>query len=479
MYKTHLPRSLLPYSSSPHRNYFSSEKFSSSSSPPPRPPAAAATAAFSNGFLALIASSSLLASYFLYSSFSSSSSVLHSASSPVSEFSSSLTAIGTNERKNLLSNKEEIENKTLQELQSLFTFPSSSSSLPVSNPSLSFLSSSSRPFHSSIEREFRLVQDHITQQLCNLEYSQSLQMNAEQVPLREDITLRHDGSGGGIARVIQGGSVFSKAGCNTSFATTQCTVESLRGMAADHEQIRSILSSSVYSPSSPCTRYTASISLVLHGRNPFVPSVHANYRYFEYLLPDKRKIFWFGGGSDLTPVYVSESESAYFHLNAKSWCDETEKSYYPRFKQWCDQYFYLPARGETRGVGGIFFDDLYEEKDFEKNYSFVKRCAERFSETHFPLVMKNLNKPFNEQNTLWQQIRGGRYVEFNLLYDKGTTYGFKLPPSQCRPEAILMSLPEKVQFHYKFTPKTGSQEEFTIKQLKQTRDWVQLSEEQK
>ena len=218
-------------------------------------------------------------------------------------------------------------------------------------------------------------------------------------------------------------------------------------------------------------RFTASMSLVIHSVNPFVPTVHANYRFFEFLLPDGRKLNWFAGGSDLTPSYVRDSDATYFHSTLKRVCDTFDASYYPAWKRWCDRYFYIRHRGETRGVGGIFMDDLTTTPTTYPHYQqLIHTLAASFAQSYFPLVLAHHTQPYTTQQLHFQQQRRGRYVEFNLMYDKGTSFG--LAQANARPEAILMSLPLTVRYEYKPVVGEGSDEEYTLSVLKQPKEWV-------
>jgi coproporphyrinogen III oxidase len=259
-------------------------------------------------------------------------------------------------------------------------------------------------------------------------------------------------------------------GCNISIANMKLPFRACASMAEDHKQLKELIESKQYKDTELVQRFTASISLVFHPISPFMPTVHANYRYFEFLLPDGKKIHWFGGGSDLTPTYINKPEASYFHRQLQSICNQHNKEYYPRFKLWCDKYFYNPLRGETRGVGGIFFDDLYE--NFDQNKQFVFDCARGFNGTYFPLILRNFEKQWTVEQFEFEQIRRSRYVEFNLLFDKGTQFGFKQP--NARPEAILMSLPPTARWVYKYEPQPNSPEEETLNILKnpQKQNWA-------
>jgi len=193
-----------------------------------------------------------------------------------------------------------------------------------------------------------------------------------------------------------------------------------------------------------------------------VPAVHANFRFLE-----KADAQWFGGGSDLTPCYPYEEDASHFHRILKQACDRHDSDFYPRFKKWCDEYFSLKHRGEMRGVGGIFFD--YLQGDREKNFAFVKDAGNSFVNAYLPIVQRRMKEPYGEHERQYQLYRRGRYVEFNLLYDRGTIFGLE---TRGRTESILMSLPSLVRWVYDFKPAPGSREEKAL-EFYQPRDWAQ------
>jgi coproporphyrinogen III oxidase len=200
---------------------------------------------------------------------------------------------------------------------------------------------------------------------------------------------------------------------------------------------------------------------VLHPRNPHVPTVHANFRYFER-GPDA----WFGGGSDLTPVYPVVEDAQAFHAAWKQTCDRHDPTYYPRFKRWCDEYFYLPHRRESRGIGGIFFDDL--RGDIETIFAFVRDCGDTFMPAYAPIVQRRRHQPYGDTERRFQALRRGRYVEFNLVYDRGTAFGLA---THGRTESILMSLPPIARWEYGWQPAPGSREAQALAFF-QPRDWL-------
>ncbi|MGB7786376.1 MAG: oxygen-dependent coproporphyrinogen oxidase [Salinimicrobium sp.] len=271
---------------------------------------------------------------------------------------------------------------------------------------------------------------------------------------REDIWTRPEG-GGGRTRVIENGNVFEKGGVNIS---------KVHGPLAPAMQ--------QYFKVGDVNFFACGLSLVLHPKNPMVPTVHANWRYFEMYGQDGKTIdSWFGGGQDLTPYYLFEEDAEHFHKVCKTACDNHDLQFYPDFKKKCDEYFYNSHRGEARGIGGLFFDycKASEERSMEDWYAFVTEIGDSFLEAYVPIVEKRKNLPFSEAQRNWQEIRRGRYVEFNLVHDKGTLFGLK---TNGRIESILMSLPPHVQWVYDHHPEPGSEEEKLVKVLEDPRDWV-------
>jgi coproporphyrinogen III oxidase len=259
-----------------------------------------------------------------------------------------------------------------------------------------------------------------------------------------------EGGGGGVTKVMEDGAVFEKAGVNVS------TVFGVLPKAiAQKMQVQ---------PSNFCA---TGVSLVIHPRSPMIPTVHANYRYFEHADGDS----WFGGGSDLTPYYPYEEDIIHFHETLKKACDLHDSEYYSTFKKWCDEYFFIEHRGEARGVGGIFFD--YLRGDGEMHFAFVQSVGDAFLDTYLPIVEKRKSEPWGEKEKAWQLLRRGRYVEFNLVYDRGTTFGLE---TKGRTESVLMSLPPRVEWKYNMHPQIGSREANLLGLLTNPRDWVSSTE---
>jgi coproporphyrinogen III oxidase len=260
---------------------------------------------------------------------------------------------------------------------------------------------------------------------------------------REDVWER-PGGGGGRTRVLENGLLFEKAGVNSSEVHGCLTEEFARQL-----------------PGGGTEFYATGISLVLHPRNPRVPAVHFNLRYVE-----KGARRWFGGGGDLTPYYLYDEDAVHFHREWKRACDRHDLEYYPRFKAECDRYFFLPHRGEARGVGGIFFD--YLDAD-DRAFAFWKEVGGCFLDAYVPIAERRREEPYTERERTWQLRRRGRYVEFNLLYDRGTVFGLR---TGGRIESILISLPPAVRWDYDAAPAQGSEEARLLAVLKNPRDWL-------
>ena len=258
--------------------------------------------------------------------------------------------------------------------------------------------------------------------------------------------------GGGRTRVLKDGAVFEQAGVNFS------QVEGTRLPPAATAQ----------RPQLAGAAWTAlGVSLVLHPRNPYIPTTHLNVRWFEARPENAEPVWWFGGGFDLTPYYPFDADVVHWHTVARDLCTPFGADVYAKYKKWCDEYFYLRHRGETRGVGGLFFDDL-NEWGFERCFAFQRAVGDGFLDAYLPIVEKRKSTQFGEREREFQLYRRGRYVEFNLVYDRGTLFGLQ---SGGRAESILMSLPPRVRFEYAYTPAAGSPEARLADYLK-PRDWV-------
>jgi coproporphyrinogen III oxidase len=271
---------------------------------------------------------------------------------------------------------------------------------------------------------------------------------------KEDIWVREEG-GGGKTRVIENGAIFEKGGVNISSVHGELP-EVLRKQFGVEEG----------------NFFACGLSLVLHPINPFVPTVHANWRYFEMYNSEQEIVSqWFGGGQDLTPYYLFDEDAVHFHQTCKTACDKHHPDFYPKFKKNCDDYFWNAHRNEARGIGGLFFDYLKETEDFslENRYDFVTEIGNSFLNSYVPIVEKRKGISYTAAQKDWQEIRRGRYVEFNLVHDKGTLFGLK---TNGRIESILMSLPPKVQWKYDVYPEENSDEAKLISVLKNPKSWV-------
>lgn len=271
---------------------------------------------------------------------------------------------------------------------------------------------------------------------------------------KEDLWERPEG-GGGRTRVIENGAVFEKGGVNTSAVHGPLPKSMQQYFGVGESQF-----------------FACGLSLVLHPKNPMVPTVHANWRYFElYDLEGNQIDAWFGGGQDLTPYYLFEEDAQHFHETCKAACDAHDPAFYPSFKARCDEYFWNAHRQEARGVGGLFFDycKASPERTLSAWYDFVCQVGDSFLEAYLPIVEKRKELPYTPAQRDWQEIRRGRYVEFNLVHDKGTLFGLK---TNGRIESILMSLPPHVQWVYDHEPLENSPEAQLLEVLAQPKEWV-------
>jgi coproporphyrinogen III oxidase len=267
---------------------------------------------------------------------------------------------------------------------------------------------------------------------------------------QEDNWQRPEG-GGGRTRVLANGHVFEKAGVNFSEVWGAALPPSA---TAQRPELAN------------CPYKAMGVSLVIHPRNPYVPTSHANFRFFIAETPTQ-PIFWFGGGFDLTPYYPFLEDIQHWHRTAKAACDPFGADVYENYKKWCDDYFFLKHRSETRGVGGLFYDDL-NAWGFEKSFAFTQSVANQYLPAYLPIVQKRQRTPYGSQEVAFQRYRRGRYVEFNLVYDRGTLFGLQ---SGGRVESILMSLPPVVHFLYNYQPEAGSPEA-ALTDFLRPRDWL-------
>ena len=270
----------------------------------------------------------------------------------------------------------------------------------------------------------------------------------------EQDTWEREGGGGGRTRVLTDGAVFEQAGVNFShvFGT---------GLPASATAHRPELAGRTFE--------ALGVSLVIHPKNPYAPTSHANVRFFIAKKEGEDPIWWFGGGFDLTPYYPFEEDVLHWHTVSKAACDPFGDDVYDRYKKWCDDYFFLKHRNETRGVGGLFFDDL-NEWGFERCFEFIQSVGDHYLEAYRPIVAKRKDTPFGERERDFQLYRRGRYVEYNLVYDRGTLFGLQ---SGGRTESILMSLPPLVKWRYDWKPKAGSPEAKLYDGFLHPRNWLE------
>lgn len=294
----------------------------------------------------------------------------------------------------------------------------------------------------------------VKQYLMSLQDSICAQLEAEdgQGSFQQDSWDRAEG-GGGRSRVMVNGAVIEKGGVNFShvFGTQ---------MPA---------SATAHRPELAGRSFEAmGVSLVIHPHNPFVPTSHANVRFFIAEKEGEEPVWWFGGGYDLTPYYGNEDDCRHWHQTAKKACDPFGMDIYPRFKKWCDEYFYLKHRNEPRGVGGLFFDDL-NELGFEQSFAFTRAVGDSYVSAYRPIMAQRKQQPYSEEQRQFQLYRRGRYVEFNLVLDRGTLFGLQ---TGGRTESILMSLPPLVRWEYDWQPQPGSAEAELTEVFLQPREWV-------
>jgi coproporphyrinogen III oxidase len=265
-------------------------------------------------------------------------------------------------------------------------------------------------------------------------------------------------TGNGLTRVLTNGAVFEQAGVNFSIVHGD-------DMPASATALR---------PELAGRNFTAlGVSLVIHPHNPYVPTSHANVRFFIAEKEGETPIWWFGGGFDLTPYYGFDEDAIFWHQSAKQACDPFGEDVYPKYKKWCDDYFYLKHRGEQRGIGGLFFDDL-NEGGFDKCFAFMKSVGDSYIKAYRPIVERRKDTPYTDHERQFQLYRRGRYVEFNLVYDRGTLFGLQ---TGGRSESILMSLPPLVRWEYKYEPEPGSEEARLYTHFIQPQDWINISQE--
>jgi coproporphyrinogen III oxidase len=259
--------------------------------------------------------------------------------------------------------------------------------------------------------------------------------------------------GDGVSRLVEEGHLFERGGCNFSHVTGSA-------MPPSATQHRPELAGAPFE--------AMGVSLVMHPRNPHVPTVHMNVRMFAARPQGREAVVWFGGGMDLTPYYGQEEDAAHFHRTCQTALEPFGKDKYPRFKQWCDEYFYLRHRGEPRGIGGVFFDD-FSDLGFEGSFAMMRAVGDAFIEAYLPIVQRRRGQPYGEHERDFQAYRRGRYVEFNLVFDRGTLFGLQ---SGGRTESILMSMPPIVKWRYDWKPEAGTPEARLYSDFLRPRDWA-------
>jgi coproporphyrinogen III oxidase len=296
-------------------------------------------------------------------------------------------------------------------------------------------------FKERVAESYKQIQDQICKGL----------ENADGLGKFEEEMWEREGGGGGRTRIMQGGRVIDRGGVNFSAVHGKLPEQIKRSFGVEEDDF-----------------FATGVSIVIHPVNPWVPIIHMNIRYFEL----NEEVRWFGGGIDVTPHYIIEEDARFFHSYLKDVCDQSSSQFYPDFKSWADQYFYINHRKETRGIGGIFYDRLNPEKTgltFDKILEFSENVGNSFLPVYTELIKRNQDKPFTDNHKAWQAVRRGRYVEFNLVYDAGTKFGLE---TNGRIESILMSLPPQANWLYNYKPEQGSEEEKTLGLLKQGIDWI-------
>ncbi|PZX51920.1 oxygen-dependent coproporphyrinogen oxidase [Algoriphagus chordae] len=298
----------------------------------------------------------------------------------------------------------------------------------------------SRKSKEEIAEIYRKMQDHICKELELADGTGNF---------KEDLWTRPAG-GGGRTRIFENGNIIEKGGVAFSAVHGPTPDKILKKLKLDKADF-----------------FATGVSIVLHPKSPMVPIIHMNIRYFEMDNGEH----WFGGGIDLTPHYIHPADAKHFHQEVKDVCDQYNASYYPKFKEWADDYFYVKHRNETRGIGGIFYDRLKakDDQEFEEILQFSLALGRLFPDVYGDLMKKNSNIQFGEREKQWQSLRRGRYVEFNLVWDAGTKFGLD---TNGRTESILMSMPPMASWEYSHEPEVGSKEEFTLNNLKKGIDWL-------
>ena len=305
-----------------------------------------------------------------------------------------------------------------------------------------------RPDVAAVLAYLRELQDRLTQALEIADGAATFRDDAWERPATGGAL-----AGGGRTRVLREGAVFEQAGINLSHVAGTRLPPSA---TAQRPELAG------------CGFEAMGVSLVIHPRNPHIPTSHANIRFFNAVRDDAEPVWWFGGGFDLTPCYGFEEDCVHWHRTARAACEPFGADVYPRFKRWCDQYFFLKHRNEPRGIGGLFFDDL-NEWGFERCFAFLRSVGDHYLPAYLPIVERRRELPYGEREREFQLYRRGRYVEFNLVYDRGTLFGLQ---SGGRTESILMSLPPRVRWEYDWRPEPGTPEARLSEFFLRPRDWL-------
>jgi len=292
-----------------------------------------------------------------------------------------------------------------------------------------------------IAGDYQIIQDEICQALAQCDGKGNF----------EEELWQRDGGGGGRTRILQNGDIIEKGGVNFSAVYGKLPEVMKKALKVEQDEF-----------------FATGVSIVIHPNHPLVPIIHMNIRYFE--MPGS-EVKWFGGGIDLTPHYIFDDDARFFHHYIKSTCDKFHPDFYPKFKTWADDYFFIKHRNETRGIGGIFYDKLAAnaELSWENIFDFSKAVGRSFAPIYTELIDRNRNKAFTPTQQAWQYQRRSRYAEFNLVYDAGTKFGLE---TNGRIESILMSLPPTAQWVYDYQAETGSEEEKTLSLLKKGINWA-------
>ncbi|WFD36843.1 coproporphyrinogen oxidase [Malassezia cuniculi] len=403
----------------------------------------------------------------------------------------------------------------MQDQLSAEAAPRLPSSPDLSNVKLELIEDSSAPMRERMAAFVKLLQKEIVDALqkeeqdgSNAVYTDKNGKSVDAAEGRKPASFiveawKREQGGEGISCVIQDGVVFEKGGVNVSVVHGQLPPSAIRQMSADHGELIERVGYVTEGPNAQVDSlpfFATGISLVIHPKNPFAPTSHLNYRYFELGHPEKLRdgspnprynpnepaAWWFGGGSDLTPMYLYEEDAEHFHKTVKAAADSQDKAFYPAWKKWCDSYFWITHRDENRGVGGVFFDDVSLpswskarsyiplqdgskhstselvsslQHDKDSLFSTMQALGHSYVPSYVPLVHKRKNEPYNEDNVEWQRLRRGRYAEFNLVYDRGTKFGLMTPGA--RMESILMSLPLHARWEY-MEPSSGTGREHSV-----------------